>query len=111
MKQLKTKNGKLLGGIIAFCLATMVLIWMDYFQQIRSDKEETIASAIQRNSNLAVALEQYAVRTIHNADAILQLVKMEFSTKGRNINIDELLYSEVVNKDIFKGVAVINEKG
>lgn len=111
MKQIKTKNGKLIGGVIAFCLATIVLIWTDYFQQIKSDKEETIASAIQRNSNLAVALEQYAVRTIHNADAILQLVKMEFSTKGRNMNIAELLYSEVVNKDIFKGVAVINEKG
>lgn len=111
MKQFKTKNGKFIGGIAVFCFATVILIWTNYYQQKKADKEETIASAVQRNSNLAVALEQYTIRTIHNADAVLQLVKMEYERKGSKINISELLYSNAVNRDIFKGVAIINNDG
>jgi signal transduction histidine kinase len=111
MKQLKTKNGRLIGGIAVFCFVTVILIWTNYYQQKKADKDETIASAVQRNSNLAVALEQYTIRTIHNADAALQLVKMEYARKGNNFSINELLYSNAINSDIFRGVGLINSKG
>jgi signal transduction histidine kinase len=111
MKQLNIKTAKLIWGVVIFCLATIVLIWSSYFHQKNSDKEDTIVAAIQRNSNLAVALEQYAIRTIHNADALLQLVKMEYDSKGDDLDIDKLIYSSSVNKDIFRGVGIIDERG
>ncbi|MBO9682139.1 MAG: hypothetical protein J7502_05630 [Flavisolibacter sp.] len=111
MKQFKVRNGKLIGGIAIFCLATVAVIWTNYYQQNKADKEETIASAVQRNSNLAVALEQYTIRTIHNADAVLHLVRMEYERKGGKIDINELLYSNAVNRDIFKGVGLVNSEG
>lgn len=111
MKQVNIKSNRLIGGIIAFCLLTLALIWINFSNQKNKDREDTIASAVQRNSNLAVALEQYTIRTIHNADAVLQLVKMEYNRQGNKINIDTLLFSNEINRDIFKGVAIINEKG
>lgn len=111
MKQLKTKNGRWIWGIATFCMATLVLIWTNYFHQKNADKKDTIASAVQRNSNLAVALEQYAIQTIHNADAILQLVIMEYNSKGPDIDIDRLLYANAINNTVFKGVGVTDEQG
>jgi len=111
MKQFKTKNGKLIGGIAVFCFITVFLIWTNYYQQKKTDEEETIASAVQRNSNLAVALEQFTIQTIHSADAVLQLVKVEYEKKGSKININDLLYSNAVNPYIFKGVCLINSEG
>lgn len=111
MKQLNTKNGRLIGVIIAFCVATLILIWTNYFHQKNSDKKDTIASAVQRNTNLAIALEQYTIRTIHNADAVLQLVRMEYESKGTAIDIDKLLFSHAINNDIFKGVGIVGENG
>lgn len=111
MKQFKTKNGKLIGGIAVFCFITVFLIWTNYYQQKKADEEETIASAVQRNSNLAVALEQFTIQTIHSADAVLQMVKVEYEKKGSKININDLLYSNAVNPYIFKGVCLINSEG
>jgi signal transduction histidine kinase len=111
MKWPRIKSSKLIIPIAAFCLATIALIWTNYFHQKNTDKKDTIASAVQRNNNLAVALEQYAVRTIHTTDAVLRMVKMDYDERGDAINIDQLLYSNAVNSDIFNGVAIINEKG
>lgn len=111
MKQFKTKNGKLIGGIAVFCFITVFLIWTNYYQQKKADREETIASTVQRNSNLAVALEQFTIQTIRSADAVLQLVKVEYEKKGSKININDLLYSNAVNPYVFKSVGLINSEG
>jgi hypothetical protein len=87
------------------------LIWVNYLNQKRNDKAETIASAVQRNTNLAIALEQYTIRTIHNADAVLQLVKMEYHNNGSAIDINKLLFDNAVNRDIFKGIGIIDKEG
>ncbi len=100
-----------MGTIIVFCFFTLSWIWLNFFRQKNSDKEETVASAIQRNSNLAVALEQYTIRTIHNADAVLQLVNMEYQRTGRSIDINMLLYSNAIHTDIFQSIGICDEKG
>lgn len=111
MKQHITKNGKLVGGVIVFCLITVVLIWTNYYQQKKTDKIETIANTVERNTNLAIALQQFTIQTIHSADAVLQLVKAEYEKQGSKININELLYANSVNRYLFKGVGLINSEG
>ena len=111
MQRINTRNGKLVGGIAGFCVILIVLIWANHMHQMNTDRKDTIASAERRNSNLAVALEQYAIRTIHNADAVLQLVKMEYDRQGEKTNIERLLFNHAVSNDIFKGVAIINDQG
>ena len=111
MRQLKSRNGRLIGAVVVFCLSTLVWIWVNYLRQQKSDKQETVTTAVRRNSNLAVALEQYTIRTIQNANAVLQLVKMEYQRKGKAIDIDKLLFSNAIHTETFKGVGICDEKG
>lgn len=97
--------------LAAFCILLIFLIWNQILQQIERDRNHTITTAIQRNSNLVVSLEQYAIRTIKNADAVLLLVKMEYEKKGGRIDFNSLFKHGVIDNKYFKGIAIINEKG
>ncbi len=67
--------------------------------------------AVERNSNLAVALEQYAISTIHNADAVLQLVRIEYGRDGKDLNLKKLLANTILNHDLTGGLSITDNKG
>lgn len=79
--------------------------------EISEDREQAVAAAVQRNSNLVASLEQHAVTTIRNADAVLQLVKMEYEQHGGRIDFNALFARGVIDVKYFSGVAVIDENG
>jgi signal transduction histidine kinase len=58
---------------------------------------------------LAVALEQYTIRTIQYADAVLQLIKTQYP--GKSSGLEKILSSNEINKDIIKDVTVIDNTG
>ncbi len=79
--------------------------------QLKQDKENTINTAIQRNANLAVALEQYTILLIKNADAVLQTLKQQYEREPG----DEVVL-KTVNANIFDiseivSIGIIDEKG
>lgn len=110
MLSLLKRNRTILIGIAAFCFLLIALLWSNLLKQTDSDKEETIAAAVQRNSNLAVALEQYAIRTIQNADAVIQLVKKEYANTP-NPDLSTFLKDSTVENDLFTSVSIVNERG
>jgi signal transduction histidine kinase len=97
--------------IFLFCALLVFMIWNQLTGQMARDREVAVSAAIQRNSNLAVSLEQYAIRTIQNADAILQVVKMEYERKGDNVNLKSLLSKGIPDNKFFNSVAILDEKG
>lgn len=111
MHQLKSKSGRIVVPVAALCILFLVLIWGSYFRQQAFDRRDTIAFFVNRNSNLAVALEQYTIRTIHYADAILQLVKTQYSTADKSVALETILAGNEVNKDIIKEITVIDHRG
>ncbi|HVF81613.1 MAG TPA: PAS domain S-box protein [Flavisolibacter sp.] len=111
MRQLISKNGRIVLGIAAFCIILIALLWVRLCSQLKEDRAETVSAAIQRNANLAVALEQYAIRTINNGDAVLQLVKKEYEMAGHRIDLHKLLDNHTFDTDFFTSVAVADEKG
>ena len=111
MKIIKSKSRRIIFSVSALCLAFLILIWVSYIRQRAFDRQDSIKYAVDRNSNLAVALEQYAVRTLHNADAVLQLVKTEYALEGDSLNLQKLLIKNSLNRDIIEGVAIINRDG
>ncbi|HJW17463.1 MAG TPA: ATP-binding protein [Flavisolibacter sp.] len=111
MNKLYSKTWRLIIIQASFCLVLIFLSWNKILQQVKRDREHTIATAIQRNSNLVVSLEQYAIRTIKNADAVLRLIKLEYEQKGRKIDFNSLYKHGVIDNKNFKGIAIINEKG
>lgn len=111
MNQLKTKTGRIIVPVSALCIIFLLLIWISYVRQQAFDRQDTIAFAINRNSNLAVALEQYTIRTIHYADAVLQLIKTRHPAEGKSLGLEKILSNNEVNKDIIKEVTVIDNCG
>ncbi len=104
-----------LGGSVyafgIFCILLLLLVWFQIASNIRQDKENTISSAIQRNSNLVVSLEQYALRTIKDADATLRLVSFEFERKDAVPDLQSLLKKGIIDHNYFSGVVVLDERG
>jgi signal transduction histidine kinase len=111
MNSLKSKKSRVILPVSILCLLLLALIWVSYLRQRSFDKKDTIRFAVNRNSNLAVALEQYAIRTLHNADAVLQVVKMEYADQGNSLNLKKLLQSISINQDLDDCVSIIGRDG
>lgn len=104
-------TNKLICVVCSFCLLLVFITWSRVFMEVSEDHEQAIAAAVQRNSNLVASLEQHAVMTIRNADAVLQLVKMEYEEHGRNIDFKALFSRGVIDVRYFDGVGIIDENG
>jgi signal transduction histidine kinase len=111
MKILMSKRNRIVLPVSALCLLFLALVWVSYFRQKSFDKKDAIQFAVEKNSNLAVALEQYAISTLHNADAILQLVRIEYGREGAALNLEKLLAKSMVNRDTTRKVSVIDNCG
>ncbi|GAA4736993.1 ATP-binding protein [Flavisolibacter ginsenosidimutans] len=111
MNSLKSKTGRIVFSVSTLCLFLLAMIWVSYCRQRSFDKSDTIRFAIERNSNLAVALEQYVIRTLHNADAVLQVVKMEYADKGESLDLKNLLKRISISQDIDDCVSIIGPDG
>lgn len=97
-------------GVSAFCLLLISLIWNSQLKQIERDRQETIAAVVQRNNNRAAALEQYAIRTLQNADAVLQLLVKEMGQASLAPAASVKLPHDPAS-GLFEAVIVANEKG
>ncbi|RYY98934.1 MAG: sensor histidine kinase [Chitinophagaceae bacterium] len=105
------KTGRLIALVLLFCGLLLALIWSGIARQLADDRRAHIAAAVQHNANLAVSLEQYAVRTIRNADALLQLVKHEYARSGAAIDLRRLLAAGVIDTQNVSGVALLDSEG
>jgi signal transduction histidine kinase len=106
-----SKSNLIVLPVSALCLLFLSLIWVSYFRQRSFDKKDAIRFAIEKNSNLAVALEQHAINTLNNANAVLQLVRIEYARKGRTLNLDELLAKTILNRNSNESVSIIDSHG
>ncbi|MCU7552015.1 PAS domain S-box protein [Chitinophagaceae bacterium LB-8] len=111
MKDIIQKPGRLFIIIFLFSFLIIFLVWKQVLHQVTVDRKATIAAAVQRNSNLAASLEQYALRTIRNADAVLQLVKMEYEKKGKRIDLKDLLNIGMIGTRNINGIGILDENG
>ncbi|MES2882147.1 MAG: hypothetical protein V4676_08370, partial [Bacteroidota bacterium] len=97
--------------IIASTLLFLWVVWYTVYRQLKEDKTHSIEAATQRNANLAVALEQYALRTIHNGQVILQLVKKEQADKGYGIDLKKLVASNIIDTSVCSAVYIVDKFG
>jgi signal transduction histidine kinase len=111
MNILTSKTSRIILPVSILCLFFLALIWVSYLRQRSFDKNDSIRFAIERNSNLAVALEQYTIRTLHSADAVLQVVKMEYAEKGASLDLKKLLKRISTNLENDDWVSIIGSDG
>jgi signal transduction histidine kinase len=97
--------------VVLFGLGLVAIIWRNTLQQLKFSRQTAIEEAIHHNSNLAVALEQYAIRTIHNADAILQLAKIEYVNHESLEHFKENLGHVSIDKEFSNGLGIVDTSG
>jgi signal transduction histidine kinase len=105
------QNARPLVLAAGFAVFWITFTWLRFNKQRKADRKSTIEVAIQRNTNLAVALEQYAIRTVEHADGILQLVKKEYERTSNKFDLISLLDTVASNDHSFVAVSVRDEYG
>ena len=97
--------------IAGVCLAAIGLMWIAVIAQARFERGEAIAAAIERNSNLTVAFEEFTVRTIDGADAVAKYVKREYARTGAGIDIPGFIADRTIDAGAFTAISIVDERG
>lgn len=104
-----------LGGSVyvfgLFCLLLLLLVWLQILRTLRDDKINTTSSAIQRNSNLVVSLEQYAAFTVKEADEALRMVRLQYELRNESLQLEMLKEKGIIDGNYFSGIAVLDSSG
>src|SRR5688572_25498323 len=98
-------------AVLIVCLLVIIGLWTRVTVQGQYDRSEAITKAVQRNDNLAVAFEQYVVRTLHDADAVLQAVRHDHARHGNRTDLHALLFELGVAEEVFMAVGLLDERG
>jgi diguanylate cyclase (GGDEF)-like protein/PAS domain S-box-containing protein len=107
-------HGRVLGldaAIIAVCLLLIGTLWVSVFTRARIERRDTLAAAIVADDNGAATFEQYTVRTLDNADALLQAVRREYARSGPLTDLGQLLRDLGIGADAYQGIGIIDEHG
>ena len=98
-------------AIAGVCLAAVGLMWIAVVAQARFERREAVAAAIERNANLAVAFEEFTVRTIDGADSVARYVKREYARAGARIDIPALIADHTIDATAFTAISIVDEHG
>lgn len=111
MKKLQFSSTSFIIALAIFYTAIIALIWRQINQQLEEDREKTISAAVKHQSNLVFALEQNTIRTLQEADVVLNLVRREVEKFGPSIPLEQLLNSGIIKLPFFDGLALIDRSG
>ncbi|MGZ5162927.1 MAG: bifunctional diguanylate cyclase/phosphodiesterase [Burkholderiales bacterium] len=98
-------------AIGAFSLALIVSMWAAVIVQTKSERDETVLSAIQQNSNLAMAFEEHTYRTIKGIDAATLLVVHEYARLGSKMDLSRYIADGLIDGRLFTNVTVADANG
>jgi PAS domain S-box-containing protein len=98
-------------AIAGVCLTAIALMWVAVIAQARFERREAVAAAIERNANLAVAFEEFTVRTIEGADAVANYVRREYGRSGARLDIPSLIADGTIKSGAFAAISIVDERG
>ncbi|MBY0268812.1 MAG: PAS domain S-box protein [Burkholderiales bacterium] len=98
-------------AIIAFNALLIAAAWIAVLEVARIDREETIKAAIDRNNNLAIAFEQYTVRTVESADSVIQYMIRDYLRSGGKLDLDRFVADYTISDKAFAGIVLADEHG
>jgi PAS domain S-box-containing protein len=107
IKFIKTVFGDIKLIILSGIFLTL-LIWINEFRQLKFTRQTSISQAIQRNSNLTLALENYTIRTIQKGDLLLQILRSE-TEKNQYSIINYHVLKNAIEDDMYKVVTLSDE--
>ncbi|HEY8607962.1 MAG TPA: histidine kinase [Noviherbaspirillum sp.] len=98
--------------LLAACGVVLIgVIWHSVLGQIERERIEAIARAEQRNTNLAIAFDEYVTRMIRDADGASRYVAREYARLGARVDIRALMADRLVDPRLFSAVDIIDRNG
>jgi diguanylate cyclase (GGDEF)-like protein/PAS domain S-box-containing protein len=98
-------------AIALSCLALIVLAGSLTVRRIAFEREAAIANEMQKNSNLAIAIEEQTIRTLKAVDQVILFVRHQYREEGSRLDIRRLIADGEIDDSSFTDVGIIDEHG
>lgn len=98
-------------AILAINAALLAATWLAVTGLLRIDRDNTERSAIQRNANLAIGLEQYTIRTLEGADTVLRQLARQYVRAGETIDLAAFIKGYPLDNTLLVGVGLVDASG
>jgi signal transduction histidine kinase/CheY-like chemotaxis protein len=98
-------------AIVGFCLFVIGIIWAVVVTEAHFERQRIIDAAIKRNSDLAIAFEQYAGRTIESAGTDTRYLQLAFARGESRADLQKLLIERASDRTLFSLSSIIDEHG
>ncbi len=89
----------------------IAVLWIGVFSQVRFEREQAMAEATARQANLAIAFEEYSIRTIDNAKAVIHYIVREIGHTVGLLDMPRLLADLGISQHTFDAVSVVDHAG
>lgn len=98
-------------AIALFTLLLLGALWGAVVTEKRSERDAVIATAINQNTNLAVAYEEDIVRTLKLLDGAMMFMRHEYRRLGPGMDINRYIDEGVIDGTLFSILSVVDENG
>lgn len=98
-------------GILAVTSTILIAIWAIALERVRHERDNAIATEVQKNSNLAQSHQERAIRSFEVLDQVLLSLRAEYLTYGPPKSMKERVRSVQVNEKYLGIVALIGPDG
>jgi diguanylate cyclase (GGDEF)-like protein/PAS domain S-box-containing protein len=98
-------------AIALFNAMLIGIMWNAVFGLVRTERQDAIRAAIDRNDNLAIAFEQYTVRTLQRADAVTQYLVREYVSRRGEMDLAKFMADYTLANNVIIGVVLADERG
>jgi PAS domain S-box-containing protein len=98
-------------AVVLFSVTLVGLLWGAVLATLRIDRAETIRAAEQRNGGVAIAFEQYTIRTIESADAIVRYLIREYARSGARTDLAKFVADYTIDNKSLVGIVLADERG
>lgn len=98
-------------AVVTAATVLIVVLWIGVVSQVRYERQHALAEATDRQANLAIAFEEYSIRTIDNARALIQFIVREIGHTEGPLDLSRLLADVGTSPDSFDAVSVVDRDG
>jgi signal transduction histidine kinase/CheY-like chemotaxis protein len=98
-------------AIAGICLFVIGMIWAVVITEAHFERQRIIDAAIKRDSDLAIAFEQYAGRTIESADTDTRYLQLAYAHRESQANLQKLLKERSSDRTLSSLTSITDEDG
>lgn len=98
-------------AVVSAAAVLIMVLWIGVVSQVRYERQQALSEATERQANLVIAFEEYSIRTIDNARALIQFIVREIGHTEGPLNLAQLLADIGTSPDSFDAVSVLDRDG